>query len=341
MWKALRSKNTCKTCALGMGGQLGGMRNEQGRFFELCKKSVQAMAADMQGGIQEGFFEKFSIDQLKFFSPRELEQSGRLTRPLYAKVDDSHYKNISWEDAINKIAEKIKSTQPEDSFFYSSGRSSNEAGFLLQLFARLYGTNNVNTCQFYCHQASTVGLGSVTGSGTATVVLDDIEKADLLILIGGNPASNHPRFMTIINRMKGRGGRMVVVNPVKETGLVRFKIPSNPVSLFFGTKIADEYVQPSIGGDIAFLAGVAKYILEKGTVDEEFVRAYTEGWEDFKKHLENLSWDEILKGSGVEKATIEKIAEMYIQSEKTIFCWAMGITHHQHGVRNVQMIANL
>ena len=245
MWKALRSKNTCKTCALGMGGQLGGMRNEQGRFLELCKKSVQAMAADMQGGIQEGFFEKFSINELKLFSPRELEQSGRLTHPLFAGVNDTHYKNISWEEALDKIADKIKSTSPEDTFFYSSGRSSNEAGFLLQLFARLYGTNNINTCQFYCHQASGVGLTSVTGSGTATVVLDDIEKADLLILIGGNPASNHPRFMTIINRMKSNGGKMVVVNPVKETGLIRFKIPSNPISLLFGTKIADEYVQPT------------------------------------------------------------------------------------------------
>lgn len=341
MLKAMRSKNTCKTCALGMGGQLGGMRNEQGRFLEVCKKSVQAMASDMQGAIREGFFTKFSIDQLKLFSPRELEQSGRLTHPLFAGVSDTHYKNISWEEALNKIADKIKSTSPEDTFFYSSGRSSNEAGFLLHLFARLYGTNNINTCQFYCHQASGVGLSSVTGSGTATVVLDDIEEADLLILIGGNPASNHPRFMTIVNRMKSRGGKMVVVNPVKETGLVRFKIPSNPISLLFGTKIADEYVQPSIGGDIAFLFGLAKYVLEKGAVDKEFVKAYTEGWEDFKKSLENLSWDEILKCSGVEKATIEKVADMYIRSDKTIFCWAMGITHHQHGVQNVQMIANL
>lgn len=341
MWKAMRSKNTCKTCALGMGGQLGGMRNEEGRFLEVCKKSVQAMASDMQGAIREGFFTKFSIDQLKLFSPRELEQSGRLTHPLFAGVSDTHYKNISWEEALDRIADKIKSTSPEDTFFYSSGRSSNEAGFLLHLFARLYGTNNINTCQFYCHQASGVGLSSVTGSGTATVVLDDIEEADLLILIGGNPASNHPRFMTIVNRMKSRGGKMVVVNPVKETGLVRFKIPSNPISLLFGTKIADEYVQPSIGGDIAFLFGLAKYVLEKGAVDKEFVKAYTEGWEDFKKSLENLSWDEILKCSGVEKATIEKVADMYIRSDKTIFCWAMGITHHQHGVQNVQMIANL
>jgi len=147
--------------------------------------------------------------------------------------------------------------------------------------------------------------------------------------------------MTIVNRMKSRGGKMVVVNPVKETGLVRFKIPSNPISLLFGTKIADEYVQPSIGGDIAFLSGLAKYVLEKGAVDEEFVNGYTEGWEDFKKRLKNISWDEILKGSGVEKATIEKIADMYIRSDRTIFCWAMGITHHQHGVQNVQMIANL
>src|SRR5690606_5755911 len=198
MWKSLRSKNACKTCALGMGGQRGGMVNEKGHFPEVCKKSVQAMAADLQGAIHEHFFDDFSIQQLKAFSPRELEAAGRLTQPLCAGPLDSHYRRISWDEAIERIAKKLKKTDPQEAFFYFSGRSSNEAGFLLQLFARIWGTNNINNCSYYCHQASGVGLSSVTGSGTATITLEDLDQLgcdDVLFLIGANPASNHPRFM--------------------------------------------------------------------------------------------------------------------------------------------------
>src|SRR6476620_9498461 len=166
MWKALSTKNACKTCALGMGGQLGGMVNERGHWPSLCKKSVQAMAADMQGAIKPEFFDKFNIADLKSMSPRELEASGRLTQPLYAAPGDTHYRPISWDDALAKVSNKLKTTAPDDTFIYFSGRSSNEAGFLLQLFGRLYGTNNINNCSYYCHQASGVGLATITGSGT-------------------------------------------------------------------------------------------------------------------------------------------------------------------------------
>ena len=172
MWKAMRTPNTCKTCALGMGGQRGGMVNEAGKFPEFCKKSVQAMAADMQGAINLEFFERYSIAQLSAMSPRELESCGRLTFPVFAGPLDMHYKPISWDDALHKVSSHIKETDPSRSFYYCSGRSSNEAGFLLQLAARIRGTNNVNNCSYYCHQASGVGLKSVVGSGTATVDLD-------------------------------------------------------------------------------------------------------------------------------------------------------------------------
>ena len=188
-YQALRSKNACKTCALGMGGQRGGMVNEKGQFPEVCKKSIQAMAADMQGAIRANFFDDISLDKLSAMTPRELEYAGRLTQPLIAGPLDTHYRQVSWDDALDRIAKKMRSITPDESFFYFSGRSSNEAGFLLQLLARAWGTNNVNNCSYYCHQASGVGLSSITGSGTATVVLDDIDHCDLVILIGANPSS--------------------------------------------------------------------------------------------------------------------------------------------------------
>jgi len=341
MYRALRSKNACKTCALGMGGQRGGMVNEAGKFPEVCKKSIQAMAADMQGGIHEHFASDFSLDKLRNFSSRELEGAGRITQPLYAGPLDSNYRNISWDDAIERISKKLKQTDPAESFFYFSGRSSNEAGFLLQLFARLYGTNNVNSCSYYCHQASGVGLSSVTGSGTATVVLEDIEKSDLLFLIGANPASNHPRLMREIIKLRRRGGKVIVINPLREIGLVNFKVPSDIRSLLFGSKIADIYVQPHIGGDIALLVGILKSVIEQNATDEHFTTSYCDDWDQFKQHIIAITWESILNQSGVTRETIDDIAQVYATSKQTLFCWAMGITHHEHGVDNVQMIANL
>jgi anaerobic selenocysteine-containing dehydrogenase len=164
LWRAMRSRNACKTCALGMGGQMGGMVNEAGHFPEVCKKSLQAMASDMQGGITADFFARYSIDHLRALSPRELESCGRLVDPVYAGPGASHYRVISWEEALDKLASALARSGPSHTFFYASGRSSNEAGFLLQLFARVFGTNYVNNCSYYCHQASGVGLASSLGT---------------------------------------------------------------------------------------------------------------------------------------------------------------------------------
>ncbi|MEE9601943.1 MAG: molybdopterin-dependent oxidoreductase, partial [Thermoguttaceae bacterium] len=189
LWKAMRSKNACKTCALGMGGQRGGMVNEAGHFPEVCKKSLQAMVADMQGAIRPDFWQRYTPESLKRLSPRELEHCGRLTQPVRYTPELGRFQPISWEDAYGRIVAKLRTLSADETFWYFSGRSSNEAGFLLQLFARVYGTNNVNNCSYYCHQASGVGLTSVTGSGTATIVLEDLDQADLVFVIGGNPAS--------------------------------------------------------------------------------------------------------------------------------------------------------
>jgi molybdopterin-dependent oxidoreductase alpha subunit len=341
LWRAMRSKNACKTCALGMGGQRGGMRNEAGHWPEVCKKSFQAMVADMQGALRPEFFRTYSLEQLKALSPRELEWSGRLTQPIYAGPGDSHYRPIGWDEALTRIADQLRLHRPDETFFYASGRSSNEAGFLLQLFARLYGTNYVNNCSYYCHQASGVGLTRAIGTGTATVTLDDVENCDLFVLMGGNPASNHPRLMWILLQLRRRGGQVVVINPLKEVGLVNFRVPSDVRSLLFGSKIASLYVQPNIGGDIALLTGVAKLLLERGQTDGSFISASTEGFDEFRRQVEGTPWDAIERGSGVDRETIDRFARIYAAAKSAVFGWTMGITQHAHGVENVRMIANL
>lgn len=341
LWAAMRAKNACKTCALGMGGQRGGMVNEAGHFPEVCKKSLQAMVADMQGAIRPDFFSTLSLPQLQKLTPRELEWSGRLTQPMRAGPGDTHFRPISWDEAMNRLAGQLSKSGPDETFFYASGRSSNEAGFLLQLFARLYGTNFVNNCSFYCHQASGVGLSRAIGSGTATVTLDDVEHADLFVLIGGNPASNHPRLLRSLMQIRRRGGHVVVVNPVRELGLVNFRVPSDVRSLLFGSSIASLYLQPHIGGDIALLSGVAKLLLERNTFDLAYIERATDGFADFRAELARLSWADIEQGSGVARAEIERFADIYTSSRSAIFGWTMGITHHLHGVANVRAIVNL
>lgn len=340
-FKAMRSRNACKTCALGMGGQRGGMVNEAGAFPEVCKKSMQAMASDMQPGIEPTFWQKNPVHALQKLSPRQLEYLGRLLHPVRYRAGTTHFEIITWEEAFQSIVEKLASLSPEETFWYFSGRSSNEAGFLLQLVARIYGTNNVNNCSFYCHQASGVGLQSSVGTGTATVDLDDLENADLVFLIGGNPASNHPRLMTSLMHVRRRGGKIIVINPVRETGLVKFRIPSDPISLIKGTQIASHYTMPHIGGDLALLWGITKVLRSRDEIKLDFLKEHCRGGEAFLERVDGLTWGEIENKSGIERAEIETLAEMYAASERTVFAWTMGITHHAHGVDNVQAIANL
>jgi molybdopterin-dependent oxidoreductase alpha subunit len=344
LWKfyrALRSRNACKTCALGMGGQHGGMVNEHGRFPEVCKKSIQAMAADMQPAITADFWPKHPIRQMRHYSPRQMEMSGRLIQPILYEAGAEAYRTITWNEAFDRIAAQLKKLTPDETFWYFSGRSSNEAGFLLQLLARLYGTNNVNNCSYYCHQASGVGLQTTLGTGTATLVLDDLDECDTIFIIGGNPPSNHPRLMTTLMHLRRRGGKVVVINPIKELGLVRFKVPSDPISMLFGTKIATHYVQPHIGGDLALLTGIAKAVLEEGTEDSEYLAKHCEGSELYLEKVRSTTWAEIVRKCGVDEATIREVANVYSQSKGAVFSWTMGITHHTNGVDNVQAIVNL
>jgi molybdopterin-dependent oxidoreductase alpha subunit len=338
--RRLAAHNACKTCAVGMGGQRGGMRNEAGSFPEVCKKSVQAQAADMQPPIDEGFFGR-SVAELAALTPRELEHAGRLGFPVLWRQGDDRFRRCTWEEAYRIAADALRAAPPARTFFYSSGRSSNEAAFLLQCVARVFGTNNVNNCSYYCHQASGVALQRAIGTGTATIALDDLDASDLVVVIGANPASNHPRLITKLVELRRRGGRVIVVNPLRELGLTRFRVPSDWRSMLFGSEIADLYLQPHVGGDVALLKLLAKDVVERGHADVAFVARHVDGWDAVADDLRSSSRETLLAQCGVSDELATAAAEALAASRATVFAWAMGITQHAHGVDNVQAIVNL
>lgn len=341
LYRKLRSRNVCKTCAVGMGGQRGGMVNEAGHFPEVCKKSVQAQAGDMAGPISEDVFRNTSIAELEKLTPRQFERLGRLTFPIIAEEGDSHFRRISWDEAYDRAARAFSESDPNEVFFYSSGRASNEAAYLMMLVARAYGTTNINNCSFYCHQASGVALSQVYGSGTASITLDDLAGADLALVAGSNPASNHPRLITQLVDLRRRGGKVIVVNPLKELGLVRFRVPSQARSLLFGSKVSDLYLQPHIGGDIALYKALLKGVIEQGGVNHAFIDQYTTGWEAVRADIESTSWDELVRTSGVPRSSIDAAVSEIVGSQRGIFLWAMGLTQHAHGVDNILALSNV
>lgn len=343
LWKRMRAGNACKTCAVGMGGQLGGMVNEARHFPEVCKKSLQAQVADMQGAVPLEFFERHDIDRLRALTPKQAEDAGRLSFPLIYDNNSRHFRPTTWDAALNMVASALRDTtsKPDRAAFYSSGRSSNEAAFLLQSFARVYGTNNVMNCSYYCHQASGVGLKMTFGVGTATITLDDIAQCDLFVLLGANPASNHPRLMTMLHDLRGRGGKVVVVNPIKESGLERFHVPSKIGSLLFGTEIASLYLQPLAGGDVGLLVGVLKALAENNAIKKDFLEAHAAGWEAVIQHAQNLTWKELEANSGVSEAQMREMAATIAGANAVVFAWAMGLTHHTSGVDNILALSNV
>lgn len=339
--KALTSNNTCKACALGMGGQAGGMTDELGEFPAVCNKSVQAQSTDIQPAIPEEIL-THPLTDFAELDGHELEHLGRLDTPLHKSAGADRYQPVDWDFALERLAGKLREIDPQRTMFYASGRSSNEAGFLFQLLARAYGTNSVNNCSYYCHQASGVGLGSTIGSGTATVELEDLTRCDLIMVIGANPASNHPRFIHKLRGVRARGGEVVIVNPAKEAGLVKFAAPKSPKSMLKGgDEIASHYVQPRIGGDPALLLGLAKAVLEMEAQNTAFIENYSEDFTRFRTHVEATGWDEIVAGSGISQAEIEQLAAKLARAKNAVFAWGMGVTHHLHGSETVEAIACL
>ncbi|MEX0618400.1 MAG: FdhF/YdeP family oxidoreductase [Pseudohongiellaceae bacterium] len=339
---AVRSKNACKACAFGTGGQRGGLHNEYSNRVEICNKNIQAQLSDIRDPIPEQIFSHNTLAELRQLSGKQLEDLGRLAHPLHKLPGDVHYRPITYEQALQRIVERLRETDPQRSFFYGSGRSSNEAAFVLQLFARLFGTNNVNNCSYYCHQASSVGLSGTIGTGTATVQYGDLHKADLILVFGANPASNHPRFVKVLLECRQRGGRVIVVNPAREAGLVRFASPANFRSLIAGdNEVASLYLQPHIGGDIALVSGVAKALLSGEAIDRKFIEQHCSGFDDYCQFIQNLSWNRLEDVSGVSRKEMENVASIYATAERAIFSWGMGLTHHSNGTENIEALCNL
>ena len=339
--KALTAHNTCKACGLGMGGQKGGMTNEAGEFPSVCNKSIQAQSTDIQPGIPLEVL-THALADLRELDGYELEHLGRLATPIWKPKDSDRYQAIGWDEALDLAAARFKAATPQRSFFYSSGRSSNEAGFILQLLARAFGTNNVNNCSYYCHQATGVGLGSTIGTGTSTVELEDLDRCDFVMVVGANPSSNHPRLIHKLKAVRDRGGEVVIINPAKEAGLVRFALPKSVKSMLTGGDwIASDYLQPRIGGDMAVLKGLAKAVLAANSQDEAFISAHSNGFAIFRADIEATGWEDIETQSGLSRADIERVAALYAKSKSAVFAWGMGITHHLNGCDNVEYIANL
>jgi len=340
LWQTLLHKSACLSCAWGTGGQKGGFTNEEGESLQRCMKSVESISAEIQPAIPQQFFEKHCINQLKKLTSLEADRLGRWSFPVILRRGMSHYERISW-DEIYQIAVKAFTKTPETIASYSSGRSSNEAAFLLQLMMRTLGSNNLADCSDLCHAPSSFGLKQTLGTGTSVVSLESLKQSDCIVLAGSNAAYNHPRLMNELIKLRERGGKVIVINPMKEVGLVKFASPAFPIkSLFTGSDIASIYLQPIPGSDVALFMGIQKALLEKGNIEREFLQAYSENWQAVIDRVENTSWETITQICGVSQTEIETAANIIANSQKVVFAWAMGITQQRNGVDNIYSIVN-
>ncbi|GAB4547876.1 MAG: FdhF/YdeP family oxidoreductase [Pleurocapsa sp.] len=340
LWSTLSHKSACLSCAWGTGGQKGGWTNEEGEKLQRCMKSVEAISAEIQPPIATQFFERQSLEDLQQLTSLEADRLGRWSFPVVLRRGNSHYQRIGWEE-IYQIAEVALKKSPERVASYSSGRSSNEAAFLLQLMMRALGSNNLADCSDLCHAPSTVGLKQVLGTGTSTVSLKGLKQADCVVIAGSNAASNHPRLMNELIKLRDRGGKVIVINPIMESGLVKFASPSFPVSsLLTGSEIASLYLQPIPGSDTALFVGIQKVLDERNLINTEFLAAYTENWQDAIALARNTDWETVTTTCGVSQTEIESAAEIIGKASRVVFAWAMGITQQANGVDNVYSIAN-
>ncbi|MFD0725687.1 FdhF/YdeP family oxidoreductase [Lysobacter brunescens] len=315
--------------------------------FEFCENGVKAVANEATSKrVDRDFFAAHPVTWLAQQTDEYLEAQGRLTEPMAYDADSDRYVPIGWDEAFAKVAAALQAlSSPDEAIFYTSGRTSNEAAFLYQLFVRAYGTNNLPDCSNMCHEPSGVAMTEQIGSGKGSVTLDDFEHAEAIFVFGQNPGTNHPRMLGELRRAAKRGCRIVVFNPLRERGLERFTDPQSPAEMLGGgsTAIATHYFQPRIGGDLAVVTGIAKVVAERGddALDRAFIDAHTVGFDAFVAHLRATDWDAIERESGLSRAQIEQAAEVYIDSRATIACWGMGLTQHRRSVATIQALVAL
>ncbi len=319
--------------------------------LEFCENGVKAVAFETTGKrVRRDLFARHTVSELLGKTDHWLESQGRLTEPMRYDPATDRYVPVSWDEAFRRIGEVLKGLDdPHQALFYTSGRTSNEAAFLYQLFGRLFGTNNFPDCSNMCHESSGTGLTESIGVGKGTVQLEDFQLADAIFVLGQNPGTNHPRMLSELQAASRRGAKIVAVNPLRERGLERFTHPKEVGALLTGksTPISALYLQPLVGGDLALLKGMVKCVLEEEErrpgeiVDQSFVQKHTSGFEAFRERVGRTEWETIETQSGLSREKIGKAAEIYIQAKAVIVCWAMGLTQHKHAVPTIQEIVNL
>ncbi|HZH90564.1 MAG TPA: FdhF/YdeP family oxidoreductase [Pyrinomonadaceae bacterium] len=358
-WKEMGAARTLKT--LTRINQKGGFDcpgcawpepDGERTHFEFCENGAKHVADEATTKrVTPEFFREWSVSELSRQTDMWLNAQGRLTHPMLLRRGGTHYEPVGWDEAFKLIATELNAlAAPDEAIFYTSGRTSNEAAFLYQLFVRRFGTNNLPDCSNMCHESSGSALTESIGVGKGTVTLDDFAEAEAIFVIGQNPGTNHPRMLTTLQAAKRRGCRIVHINPLPEAGMSRFKHPQEAFDTLVGrgTQLADLFLQVRINGDVALLQGIAKEVLEEdarrggvGVLERDFIETHTAGFSEFAASLGAVAWDDITEGCGIGREQIREAARVFVNSERTIFCWAMGLTQHRNAVANIQEIVNL
>ena len=317
---------------------------------EFCENGAKAVAEEATTKrVDPDFFKNHSVEEMAGWSDYEIGKSGRLTHPMILRPGATHYEPIGWDDAFKMIAQQLKSyDNPDKAIFYTSGRTSNEAAFLYQLFVRMYGTNNLPDCSNMCHESSGSALSETVGIGKGSVTLNDFYNTDVIVIMGQNPGTNHPRMLSALQKAKEHGTKIITINPLSETGLNKFRHPQHPGDMLGpGTSITDIFLQVRVNGDVPLLKAIMKMLLDRenahpGSVfDYDFIKKETMGFEEFLTDLQQYDLDELIAETSVPKDRIQEAADLLAAKEKIIVCWAMGLTQHKNAVDNIREVVNL
>jgi molybdopterin-dependent oxidoreductase alpha subunit len=311
---------------------------------EFCENGAKAVTEEATlRRLDRGFFAAHPLADLAGRTDYWLGQQGRITEPMVLRAGASHYEPVTWDDAFAMVAGHLRGlASPDEAVFYTSGKTSNEAAFAYQLFVRAFGTNNLPDCSNMCHESTSVGLAETIGIGKGSVSLDDVHHADLIVIAGQNPGTNHPRMLSALEEAKGNGARIISVNPLREAGLVRFRNPQKPRGwVGGGTPLADLHLPIRLNGDLALFQAIGSLLLEWDAVDHDFVARHTTGFEDWAAHVRGLDWDVVRRATGLTREQVEEAAAMFRDSSATVTCWAMGITQHRNAVATVKEFVNV
>lgn len=314
------------------------------KLAEFCENGAKAVAEEAtRRVVTPEFFARHPVSELATRSEYWLSQQGRLTQPMVLLAGDDHYRPIGWDEAYDLIAEHLhRLGGPDEALFYTSGRTSNEAAFLYQLMVRSFGTNNLPDCSNMCHESSGTALTEAIGVGKGSVTVEDVEHADLILIAGQNPGTNHPRMLSVLEKAKANGAKVIAINPLPEAGLIRFKDPQTLRGVAgSGVPIADEFVQVRLGGDMALFRGLAKLLLEGGHQDRDFIDAHCHGFAEYAALAGSVDLGTVLEATGITEAQLRRVAGMVASSRRTVVCWAMGLTQHTHAVASIAEITNV